>query len=138
MLPCGKGLVFFLSFGGEKGRNGLWGGVLYSAASMVKHSSVEENVDTVGHRSSPIFRFALFGTTVRHRHTHRALARLQLEQRLYAPFTMPTSLNLLFPQDIPRIICYGQDLMHEVSCRNDASHEASWLVSESLGHTHYT
>jgi len=43
---------------------------------------------------------ALFGTTVRHRHTRRALARLQLATQL-SP--MPAFLDL-FPQGTPNII----------------------------------
>ena len=55
-------------------------------------------------------RRALFGITVRHRHTHRALARLQLEQL----HIMPTFLHFLFHQGYPRIIRSGRDVMARV------------------------
>jgi hypothetical protein len=54
-------------------------------------------------------RRVLFGITVRHRHTHRALARLQLDYPP-TPFAMPASL---FPQ-APHIIRYGEELIASV------------------------
>ena len=48
-------------------------------------------------------RRALFGAVVRHRHTRRALARLQLGRHFYTSFAMPPSLHLP-PQGTRRVI----------------------------------
>lgn len=60
---------------------------------------------------------ALFGTTARHRHARRALARLQFEQRPpqtlpTPPFIMPTIHFIL--QTTLRIVRQGQGLLARV------------------------